>query len=83
MELDNCTYNRKLFSSIFGILIFNFSVILQGYQTEISNEHVILGTDAIFKCSIPSFVSDFVSVHAWVDNVANAYEILTSIGNTR
>ena len=55
-------------------------MILQGYQTEISNEHVILGNDAIFKCSIPSFVSDFVSVHAWVDNEANSYEINTSIG---
>ena len=55
-------------------------MILQGYQTEISNEHVILGNDAILKCSLPSFVSDFVSVHAWVDNEANSYEINTSIG---
>ena len=55
-------------------------MILQKYLVEISNEHIILGNDAIFKCSIPSFVSDFVSVKAWVDNEANAFEI-NSNGN--
>ena len=55
-------------------------MILQKYLVEIHNEHIILGNDAIFKCSIPSFVSDFVSVQAWVDNEANAFEI-NSNGN--
>ena len=55
-------------------------MILQKYLIEIHNEHIILGNDAIFKCSIPSFVSDFVSVQAWVDNEANAFEI-NSNGN--
>ena len=56
-------------------------MILQGYQTEISNEHIIMGNDALFKCSVPSFVSDFVSVHAWVDNEANSYEFDIINGN--
>ena len=69
--LKEINSGRILFSLL---LTFPFSVILQGYQTEISNEHVILGNDAIFKCSIPSFVSDFVTVQAWIDNEANAFE---------
>ena len=43
----------------------------QRYEIDILRESVILGNDAIFKCSIPSFVSDFVSVDTWVDSEAN------------
>ena len=38
----------------------------QSYNTEAHNEYVVLGNDAILKCSIPSFVADFVSVTGWV-----------------
>ena len=31
------------------------------------NEYVMRGNSAILKCSIPSFVADFVYVTAWVD----------------
>lgn len=31
------------------------------------NEYVMRGNSAILKCSIPSFVADFVHVTAWVD----------------
>ena len=48
-----------------------FSVSNQRYEIDILRESVILGNDAIFKCSIPSFVSDFVSVDSWVDSEAN------------
>ena len=40
----------------------------QVYETHTFHETVILGNDAIFKCSIPSFVSDFVAVLGWVDS---------------
>ena len=43
----------------------------QRYEIDILRESVIVGNDAIFKCSIPSFVSDFVSVDTWVDSEAN------------
>lgn len=39
-------------------------------------EYVIKGNAAILKCSIPSFVADFVSVISWVDDTGN--EILTT-----
>jgi Down syndrome cell adhesion protein 1 len=32
------------------------------------NEYVMRGNAAIIKCSIPSFVADFVHVEAWIDN---------------
>ena len=31
----------------------------------------MVGNDAIFKCSIPSFVTDFVFVESWIDSEAN------------
>ena len=51
----------------------NFSVSSQRYEIDILRESVIVGNDAIFKCSIPSFVSDFVSVDSWVDSEANNF----------
>lgn len=32
------------------------------------DEHVLKGNSAILKCHIPSFVSDFVYVDAWIDD---------------
>ena len=51
----------------------------QRYEINISPESVIVGNDAVFKCSIPSFVSDFVKVDSWIDSEAN---ILGSSGKT-
>lgn len=30
-------------------------------------EYVIRGNTAVLKCSIPSFVADFVRVESWID----------------
>lgn len=38
----------------------------QYYVTEAENEYVIRGNAAIARCKIPSFVSDFVMVEAWI-----------------
>nr|AQY56561.1 down syndrome cell adhesion molecule [Penaeus chinensis] len=48
------------------------AVVAQHYETEVNNEFVIRGNSAILKCNIPSFVADFVSVQAWVDNDGTA-----------
>ncbi len=48
-------------------------MVEQIYQTEVNNEYVIRGNSAILKCSIPSFLSDFVSVISWSDNLGNVY----------
>ncbi|MPC65833.1 hypothetical protein E2C01_059970 [Portunus trituberculatus] len=41
-------------------------VVFQPYDSDVNKEYVIRGNSAIMKCSIPSFVADFVSVTAWV-----------------
>ena len=42
-----------------------FSVANGHYKTSGEEEYVIVGNDALLKCKIPSFVSDFVSVISW------------------
>lgn len=42
-------------------------MVTQYYITEAENEYVIKGNSAIVKCKIPSFVTDFVFIEAWVD----------------
>lgn len=49
------------------------SVVTQNYVVEVNNEHVIRGNSAVIKCSIPSFVADFVTVLSWNDNTENEY----------
>lgn len=39
----------------------------QPYGADILMEYVIKGNSAVLKCSIPSFVADFVRVEAWID----------------
>lgn len=50
-------------------------MVTQNYFVEVNNEHVIRGNSAVVKCSIPSFVADFVSVWSWNDNAGNEYSI--------
>lgn len=39
-------------------------------------EYVIKGNSAVLKCSLPSFVVEFVKVESWVDEAGN--ELLPS-----
>ena len=41
------------------------TVVIQSYETDVAKEYVILGNDALMKCSIPSFVADSVAVVSW------------------
>lgn len=40
--------------------------------------YVIKGNTAIFKCIVPSFVADYVSVVSWEDTVGNEYSVSSS-----
>lgn len=42
-------------------------MVNQFYEAEIMTEYVIRGNAAILKCSIPSFVADFVKIESWID----------------
>lgn len=41
-------------------------------------EYVIRGNAAVLKCSIPSFVADFVRVESWIDEAGT---VLTATDN--
>lgn len=45
----------------------------QQYESEVNNEYVIRGNSALLKCSIPSFVADFVTVVSWHDEAGNSF----------
>lgn len=53
--------------------MFFFLVVAQTYSVSIMDEHVLRGNTAILKCHIPSFVSDFVAVDAWIDDEGAEY----------
>lgn len=36
-------------------------------------EYVIRGNSAILKCSVPSFVADFITVESWVTSEGQTY----------
>ena len=55
------------FHFIFARFFIFFLVIVSHFETRIGDEFVILGNDALMKCQVPSFVSDFLSVTGWVD----------------
>ena len=43
-----------------------FPAVVQKYDATVSREDILLSNDVLFKCGIPSFVADFVSVVGWV-----------------
>jgi hypothetical protein len=48
-------------------------VVSQHFIVEVNNEHVIRGNSVTIRCNIPAFVSDFVSVHSWLDGDGTSY----------
>lgn len=55
-------------------------VVNQPYDSEIIKEYVIRGNAAVLKCSIPSFVADFVYVDSWIDEEGTEYKHTDSYG---
>lgn len=50
-----------------------FLVVTQLYESEVNNEYVIRGNSVVMKCSIPSFVADFVFVISWQDQTGKVF----------
>lgn len=46
------------------------------YASEVVTEYVIRGNTAILKCTIPSFVADFVVVNSWISSDGQEYHNL-------
>jgi len=60
----------------------SFLVVVQFYESEVNNEYVIRGNAAVLKCSIPSFVADFVAVFSWQDDSGTSYTPNDAYGNS-
>ncbi|XP_036142525.1 Down syndrome cell adhesion molecule-like protein Dscam2 isoform X36 [Monomorium pharaonis] len=50
------------------------AVVTQYYEAEVVSEYVIRGNAAILKCTIPSFVAEFVSVESWVGSDGSVFK---------
>lgn len=55
-------------------------MVNQFYDAEIIKEYVIRGNTAVLKCSIPSFVADFVYVESWIDEEGMTYNHSDNFG---
>lgn len=71
-----------IFESIFFccFIFYGDLVVNQIYDSEIIKEYVIRGNAAVLKCSIPSFVADFVYVDSWIDEEGTIYNQSTNYG---
>ena len=60
-----------------------FSAVVQKYDATVSREDILLSNDVLFKCGIPSFVADFVTVVGWADSEGSNYNAqdLSALGN--
>lgn len=58
----------------------SFAVVTQYYEAEVVSEYVIRGNAAILKCTIPSFVAEFVSVESWVGSDGSIFKSSTDYG---
>ena len=67
-----------VFSSFFTM---NFIAVYQTYETRVADEFVIIGNDALIKCSLPSFAADFLQVVGWVTDQGYAIDSTSVDGN--
>lgn len=59
-----------------------YLVVNQFYGADILMEYVIKGNAAVLKCSIPSFVADFVRVESWIDEEGTELRHSDNYGTT-
>lgn len=65
--------HRRPTHSFLLCLSYSDLVVQQNYDSEVNNVYVIRKNSAILKCSIPSFVADFVTVVSWHDDEDGNY----------
>ncbi|KXJ71270.1 hypothetical protein RP20_CCG020996, partial [Aedes albopictus] len=64
---------KNQFGSIISRDVNVRAVVHQFYQTRLTDEFVLNGNSALLKCLIPSFISDFVYVDAWISDDGEEY----------
>lgn len=55
----------------------HFPVVNQYFEAQVYDVFVIRGNSAIFKCQIPSFVTDHVEIVSWQDTEGGLYNATT------
>jgi hypothetical protein len=55
--------------------------VSQAYTVNLVEENVLRGNSAILKCLIPSFVTEYVSVAAWIIFEGDTEEQEIKLGN--
>ena len=55
-------------------------VAAQPYHVTVPDDSVIVGNDVVIRCNIPSFVTDFLSVTAWVTSEGSEFQSSTQSG---
>lgn len=67
-------------SKIFFLIFSAISAVNQFYESQVYDIYVIRGNAAVFKCHIPSFVSDHVQVVSWHDTEGGEYTLNENYG---
>ena len=57
------------------LIYISSSVARQAYRVAVHEESVIIGNDVLIKCSIQSFVADFVRVIGWIDSEGLSFSV--------
>ncbi|XP_022240839.1 Down syndrome cell adhesion molecule-like protein Dscam2 [Limulus polyphemus] len=63
--LYQCTASNVI-GSILSASVDISAVVKKPYEAQVYDEFVILGNTGVFKCHIPSFVKDYVTVTSWI-----------------
>lgn len=56
-------------------------VVIQPYDTDVNKEYAIRGNAAIFKCQVPSYVADFITVVSWHTDKGEEFHAGANFGN--
>ena len=70
-QLEFSAFTHHIIKIFYGT---TFPAVVQKYDATVSREDILLSNDVLFKCGIPSFVADFVSVVGWVDSEGSGYD---------
>ena len=65
-----CFFYSYFFHFFFTLTLVD---VVQTYETRVADVFVIIGNDALVKCTVPSYAADFMEIVGWVTN--EDYEI--------
>ena len=67
--------------AIFFFIIYCVLVVIQDDLVRVIDEVVLRGNSGLLKCLLPSYVADFVSIVAWIDDQGGVINANSDFGN--